>query len=53
MLETKTHPNDANQNYRTDSIALRFAATTSDVRSSMILVRKVLAVMDLAEDDIG
>ncbi len=40
-------------NYRPCAIALRFAATSSDVRSSMILVRKMLAVMDLCDDDIG
>jgi len=39
--------------YRPDAIALRFAATSSDVRSSMILVRNLLGVMDLADDDIG
>jgi serine/threonine-protein kinase RsbW len=43
----------AGQTYRPDAIALRFAATSADVRSSMILVRKMLGVMELGEDDIG
>jgi serine/threonine-protein kinase RsbW len=45
--------NGSDRKYRPDAIALRFAATSSDVRSSMILVRKLLGVMDLVEDDIG